>query len=70
MGRIADLLDAIDVTRENTEELYSIFRMIPDIELPVIRFYLYKGAVLIRQRINIKGEEFDKVSKLGHPLAI
>lgn len=70
MGRIADLLDAIDVTKENTEELYSIFRMIPDFELPVIRFYLYKGAVLIRQRINIKGEEFDKVSELGYPPAI
>lgn len=47
MGIIADLLDAIDVTKGNTDELYSIFRMIPDFELLVIRFYLYKGAVLI-----------------------
>lgn len=69
MGKLTDLLDAIDVTREDTDELYRIFHMVPDFSLPVIRFYLYQGATLIRQRINNKGEEFHKVSDLGYPPA-
>lgn len=69
MGRIAALLDEIDVTKENTDELYQVFRLVPDFELPIIRFYLYKGASLIRQRVNNKGEEFFYVSDLSYPPA-
>lgn len=69
MGRITDLLDAIDVIKENTEELYGIFREVNDYDLPVIRFYLSPGAGLIRQRVNKKGQDFDKVSELSYPPA-
>lgn len=67
MGRITDLLDAIDVTKENTEEIYSIFQSVPDYELPIVRYYLFAGAKLIRQRINLYGKDFTTVSELGYP---
>ena len=41
---MTEILDAINVREENTEELYKIFRMVPDYDIPLIRFYLYKGA--------------------------
>ena len=41
MGRITDLLDDIDVTKENTEGLYGIFHEVNYYELPVIRFSSY-----------------------------
>lgn len=69
MVRITDLLDVIDVIKENTEELYGIFREVNDYDLPVIRFYLSPGAGLIRQRVNKKGQDFDKVSELSYPPA-
>ena len=69
MGRITDLLNAIDVTKENTEELYGIFRTIDDYNLPVIRFYLYPGSGLIRQRVNEKGKIFNLISELNYPPA-
>lgn len=69
MGRITDMLDAIDVRKENTEELYSIFRMVPDFDIPLIRYYLYEGTSLVRQRVNEKGKEFQMVSDLGYPPA-
>lgn len=69
MGRITELLDAIDVSKQDTDELYRIFRLVPDFELPVLRFYLYPGATLIRQRVNIKGKDFFKVSELSYPPA-
>ena len=67
MGKITDLLNAIDVTKENTEELYGIFRIVADYNLPVIRFYLYAGSGLIRQRVNQQGTEFSSVSELSYP---
>lgn len=69
MGRITDLLDAIDVAKENTEELYGIFHEVNDYDLPVIRFYLSPGTGLIRQRVNLKGKDFDKISELSYPPA-
>ena len=30
MGRITDILNVIDVTKENTEELYEIFSIVED----------------------------------------
>ena len=67
MGRIKDLLDAINVVDENTEELYDIFRIVDDYDIPIIRFYLYPGAGLIRQRVNLTGTEFNEVSELSYP---
>lgn len=69
MGRITSLLDNIDVNKQNTDELYDIFRLVPDVDYPVLRFYLYPGTVLIRQRINLPRAEFKKVSDLGYPPA-
>lgn len=67
MGKITDLLDAINVANENTEELYEIFRMVTDFDYPVIRFNIYSGSGMIRQRVNKKGEDFEKVSELSYP---
>ena len=67
MGRITELLDAINVVDENTEELYDIFRIVDDYDIPIIRFYLYPGAGLIRQRVNLTGTEFNEVSELSYP---
>ena len=69
MGRISDLLDSIDVTKENTDELYNIFRLVPDYDIPVLRFYLYKGLPLIRQRVNLKDKDFSNVADLKYPPA-
>lgn len=69
MGYITDSLNSIDVSKENTIELYNIFRLVPDFEIPIVRFYLYKGTSLIRQRVNLKGRDFNKVSDLGCPPA-
>lgn len=41
MGRITDLIDAINVTKENTKELYGIFHEVNYYDLPVIRFSSY-----------------------------
>lgn len=67
MGKITEMLNVINVQEENTEELYEIFRMVPDFDIPLIRFFLYKGASLIRQRVNEKDKEFDMVSDLSYP---
>ena len=69
MGSITEQLNALDVTKEDTEELYHIFRLVPDFDIPVLRFYLYKGASLIRQRVNLKAEDFFLVSDLSCPPA-
>lgn len=67
MGRITELLDAINSADENTEELYGIFRLVDDFDIPIIRFYLYPGAGLVRQRVNLIGTEFNEVSELSYP---
>lgn len=69
MGCITELLDSIDVSKENTDEIYNIFHSVPDFGIPVLRFYLYKGASLIRQRVNLKGKDFSNVSDLRYPPA-
>lgn len=69
MGKITEMLDAVDVRKENTEELYKIFRLVPDYDIPLMRFSLDKGVSLIRQRINLRGEVFCLVSDLGYPPA-
>lgn len=67
MGKIAELLDAINTADENTEELYKIFRLVDHYDIPIIRFYLYPGAGLVRQRVNLIGTEFYEVSELSYP---
>lgn len=69
MGKITDLLNAVNVYEENTENLYGIFKLVDDYDLPVIRFILNPGAGLIRQRVNKKGEEYTHVSELNYPPA-
>ena len=70
MGKITDQLNNIVSSPENTNELYGIFKSINDYDLPVIRFYMGEGTLLIRQRINEKGKEFHLVSDLYYPPAI
>jgi len=67
MGRITELLEAINTVNENIEELYGVFRIVDDYDLPIIRFYLFPGAGLVRQRVNLIGTEFNKVSELSYP---
>lgn len=67
MGKITELLDAINVTDEDTEELYGVFRLVDDYDIPIIRCDLYPGAGLVRQRVNLIGTEFSEVSELGYP---
>lgn len=67
MGKITELLDAINTADENTEELYKIFRLVDHYDIPIIRFYLYPGAGLVRQRVNLIGTEFYEVSELSYP---
>ena len=69
MGRITNMLDAINVQKENTDELYKIFRMVPDFDVPLIRYYLYKGTSLVRQRVNEKDKNYYRVSDLIYPPA-
>lgn len=69
MGRISVFLDAINVYEENTDTLYRIFRMVNDYDLPVIRFILYPGAGLIRQRVNNTEREYTHISDLSYPPA-
>ena len=69
MGRITSLLDNIDVNNQNTDELYEIFRLVPDSDYPLLRFCLFPGTVLIRQRINLPKTDFCKISELGYPPA-
>ena len=67
MGRVTNLLNAINVSEENTEELYGIFNLVNDFDLPVIRFFMGPGTSMIRQRINKPGIDFDKISDLYYP---
>ena len=67
MGKITDLLNAVNVYEENTDELYGIFRLVNDYDIPIVRFILYPGAGLIRQRVNKNGEEYTHISDLSYP---
>ena len=68
MGKITEILDSITTSDENgLRQLYDVFRSIPDKELPIIRFTLYEGSSLIRQRINKTGKEFEHLSELSYP---
>ena len=65
--KIANKLDRIITSEENDQELYSIFNSIDEMSLPIIRFYIEKGAYVIRQRINPMGKDFSQVYELSYP---
>ena len=68
MGRITDTLNRI--TRDGEDgiiQLYELFHSINDYEIPIIRFTIFPGSSLIRQRINKKGTVFTRVSELSYP---
>ena len=69
MGIITDKLNRIVSADENTDELYNIFKSIDDYDLPVIRYYMKEGTLLLRQRINEKDKEFKLISDLYCPPA-
>lgn len=69
MGRIADALNAYDKKKASLEELYNIFKHVDDYDVPIVRFTIYPGNSLIRQRVNLKGKEFDVISELNYPPA-
>lgn len=67
MGRIIDSLDKIDCSKQNTDDLYSIFRSIDEYSIPIIWFLLRKDEFVHRQRINEKNKELEFVSDLKYP---
>lgn len=69
MGKITDALNAYDIEKANLDELYRIFKEVDDYDIPIVRFTIYPGARLIRQRINLKGKEFYEISELNYPPA-
>lgn len=69
MGAITDILNKYDYNIDSLDNLYDIFKNVSDYDIPIVRFTLYKGTGLIRQRINSKGEEFHYVSELSYPPA-
>lgn len=63
---IVETLDSI-VSEDQIEELYDVFRSIKDYEIPIVRYTIYQGSSLIRQRINQPGKNFSHVSELSYP---
>lgn len=68
MGKIINALNSYDV-RDNTKKLYRIFESINDFDIPIVRFIIYPGSGLLRQRINQPEKEFYKISDLSYPPA-
>lgn len=64
---VKERLDNVSSSEENLQELYSIFNSIDDFSLPIIRFYIDKGAFVVRQRINPQGKDFSSISELSYP---
>ena len=68
MGRIKDALSNLDAqSLDGVNRLYELFESIPDYEIPIVRYILYPGCSLIRQRINPKGESFNHITQLSYP---
>lgn len=70
MGAITDALNKYNCNINSLDELYDIFKSVGDYDIPIVRFTLYKGAGLIRQRINPKREEFHYVTELSYPPSV
>jgi len=67
MGRITDSLNKIDNSKQNIDELYSVFYSIDELSIPIVRFFLGKDEFVLRLRINPKKEELEYVSDLTYP---
>ena len=50
-------------------ELYNIFYSVPDFEIPIVRYSIYPGSSLIRQRVNKKRESFKNIAEIYYPPA-
>lgn len=68
MGRVTDTLNGITSYGEDgLIQLYELFHSIKDFEIPIVRYTIFPGSSLIRQRINKKGKNFTSVSELSYP---
>ena len=67
MGRITDSLNKIDNSKQNTDELHSVFHSIDELSIPIVRFFLGKDEFVLRQRINEKNKELEYISDLTYP---
>lgn len=70
MGKISYNLNRDNYNINSLNKLYDIFHSVNDYDIPIVRFILSKGTGLIRQRINLKNEEFHHISELSYPPAI
>lgn len=71
MGVLTDCLRTYNIQKGNLDELYGIFKSVNDYDIPIVRYIIYPGSGLIRQRINnSQGKEFYSVSELNYPPAI
>lgn len=64
---INEYLDKIIPTNESISELYTIFNSIIGNSLPIIAYYIDPGNFVVRQRINIKGLNYNNISDLTYP---
>lgn len=52
MGVLTDSLNTYNIQKGDLEELYGIFRSVSDYDIPIVRYIIYPGSGIIRQRIN------------------
>lgn len=67
MGKITEMLNAIDCKKENTDELYSIFRSVDEHSLPIVRVELPRSSTFVRQRPNPCIGAYDSIQELRYP---
>ena len=70
MNTLINKLNAIDCLKENTEELYSIFKMVDGATLPIIRVTVPINANFVRLRSNPCVGQYNHVSELQYPPAL
>lgn len=70
MSVLSDSLRTYNIQEGNLDKLYGIFKSVNDYDIPIVRYTIYPGSRLIRQRINPKGKEFYSISELNYPPAI
>ncbi len=64
---ISQKLNKISPVEENTDELFSIFNSVDGYALPFVIFNIQAGSFVVRQRINLKGKDFNYISELSYP---
>lgn len=67
MNRIVDKLKMISSSKENIQQLLSVFNSINPFSVPIIRFFIETGTFVVRQRINPMGKIFTNISELSYP---